>query len=278
MNTVKVDFTFRNGTFHLEGTEEFVGKYLGQPENTGRTMQSIAGAIDGQTSSQNVLLEAGLKHGWDWFHLHAQHRMQAVNFFLIATAFLTAAYVSALRFDYYYVAAGIGILGFLISVFFNRFEERIRELIREGEAAIKPAQRHLAKITGVEKLKLLENVETPRKRFTSYGKVIRALHFITCLFFISGFSYASYLATNQGLKTAASSSFILLAYHVLFVLMAFLSLCFGYKLFQNRMTGLEVLREGKLRSIYLILIWVAGFVLSIGGLAILILIIFILPH
>jgi hypothetical protein len=36
--------------------------------------------------------KVALDHAWNWFNLHAGQRMQTFNFFLIATAFLIAAY------------------------------------------------------------------------------------------------------------------------------------------------------------------------------------------
>ncbi len=47
-------------------------------------------------------------HAWNWFSLHAGQRMQSFNFFLIATAFLFAAYGSTLDKDPR-VAAMIGL-------------------------------------------------------------------------------------------------------------------------------------------------------------------------
>src|SRR5882757_915360 len=48
--------------------------------------------------TQKYAFDRGLDHAWQWFTLHATQRMQAVNFFLVATAFLSTAYVAALRF------------------------------------------------------------------------------------------------------------------------------------------------------------------------------------
>ena len=37
------------------------------------------------------------EHAWNWFALHATQRMQAFNFFVVATAFLIAAESEARR-------------------------------------------------------------------------------------------------------------------------------------------------------------------------------------
>ena len=52
--------------------------------------------------------QAALEHAWQWFALHARQRMQCVNFFLVAVAFLAAAFVTGLKDDYYAVAALVG--------------------------------------------------------------------------------------------------------------------------------------------------------------------------
>src|SRR5258705_7826150 len=96
--------------------------------------------------TQKYILDRGLDHAWQWFTLHATQRMQAVNFFLVATAFLSTAYVAALRFPV--VAIGVSALGTLFSLVFYRFEIRIQELLKAGEKALYPAQRRLADLTG----------------------------------------------------------------------------------------------------------------------------------
>src|SRR5258708_39837328 len=88
--------------------------------------------------TQKYAFDRGLDHAWQWFTLHATQRMQAVNFFLVATAFLSTAYVAALRFPS--VAVGVSALGALFSLVFYRFEIRIQELVKAGAKALYPAQ------------------------------------------------------------------------------------------------------------------------------------------
>ena len=49
-------------------------------------------------------------HAWNWFVLHSGQRMQAFNFFLVATAFLIAGYVSLLEKNRW-AAFGVALLG-----------------------------------------------------------------------------------------------------------------------------------------------------------------------
>lgn len=140
------------------------------------------------TRSQEYILEKGMDHAWEWFTLHATQRMQAVNFFLVATAFLSTAFVAALRFPV--VAVGVSALGALFSLVFYRFEIRIQELLKAGEKALYPAQQKLADLTGVQEFRICEAVESARRPFTKYSSVIRTLYGSTAVGFLLGLIYA----------------------------------------------------------------------------------------
>jgi hypothetical protein len=56
-----------------------------------------------------------LDHAWNWFSLHAAQRMQTFNFFLVAIAFLVAAYASLLDKSHWaaaFIAAAAAWLAF----------------------------------------------------------------------------------------------------------------------------------------------------------------------
>ena len=110
MGNTKAVFTMPGGTVQVEGSAAFVEEYLGRLAS--RKMETPA-----------PILDKGLDHAWEWFSLHARHRMQAVNFFLVAVAFLSAAYVSALRFTHPLVAAGVSVLGVLFTVCNGLFQQ-----------------------------------------------------------------------------------------------------------------------------------------------------------
>lgn len=136
-------------------------------------------------------VEKGIDHAWQWFSLHASQRLLAVDFFLVASAFLSAAYVSALHYSDPAVALGIGLLGAWSTVCFGRFEIRVRELLKAAEAALYPLQGRLADETGVVELNLCKRVEVPHYPFTSYNKVIKALHWVTGAAFTAGALWAA---------------------------------------------------------------------------------------
>src|SRR5437773_1673680 len=78
-----------------------------------------------------------LSHAWNWFSLHAAQRLQSFHFFLIATAFLVAAYATLLE-KRPGAAFAVGLLGAWVSFWFNRLERRTKQLVKAGEAALRP--------------------------------------------------------------------------------------------------------------------------------------------
>ncbi len=171
---------------------------------------------------QTYILDKGLDHAWQWFTLHATQRMQAVNFFLVATAFLSTAYVAALRFPA--VAVGVSALGTLFSLVFYRFEIRIQELVKAGEKALYPAQQRLADLTGMQEFKICETVETARRPFTKYSTVIRTLYGSTAAGFLMGLTYAIGRISNE------AEPLPVIAYRIFVVLAAVAALYLGQKL------------------------------------------------
>ena len=64
---------------------------------------------------------------------------------------------------------------------------RIRELVKAGEFAMRPAPVQFATETGIEQLNICEKVEKPKKSFTLYSTVIDALHALTGVCFEWGY-------------------------------------------------------------------------------------------
>lgn len=147
--------------------------------------------VSGGQRDEDARLRTALDHAWDWFSLHASQRMQGVNFFLVASAFLVSAFGSAVTSGVYVVAIGVGLLGSWVSLWFNRLDRRASELVKAGEAPMRVLQRRLAEATGVSELAMLDFVEEPRVRWTSYSRVIDVLHTTTFCAFAVGAVYAA---------------------------------------------------------------------------------------
>ena len=137
-----------------------------------------------------------IDHAWNWFALHAGQRMQSFNFFLVATAFLVAAYGTVLE-KHRGVAAGIGLLGAWVSFWFNRLERRTRQLVKAGEAALASSQDRLASISGIPSLSILKAVEKKAPGSSSYSVVINIIQWTTLIGFLLGAAYAGWLVWKR---------------------------------------------------------------------------------
>lgn len=132
---------------------------------------------------------AAFEHGWDWFSLHAAQRMQAFNFFLVATAFIVAAYGTVLE-KHPAVAVGMSLLGAWIAFWFNRLERRSKQLVKAGEAVLMPVEETLAALTGIPAVAIIAAVETKPRGVSSYAKVISAIQWTVLFGFLAGAAYA----------------------------------------------------------------------------------------
>jgi hypothetical protein len=146
-------------------------------------------AEDSGPASTEILTIA-VNHAWSWFEVHAVQRQNFVNFFLIAIAFLSAAYVGALTGKLHNLAAADCLVGLAISLAFFLIDLRNRELIRAGEQPLKELQDRLADLMNIESLRILESIERPQRGFTSLGKVVRAVHLIAMAAFVVAGIYA----------------------------------------------------------------------------------------
>ena len=132
--------------------------------------------------------QAALDHAWAWFALHAGQRMQCVNFFFVAVAFLAAGYVTALTRGHPGVAVGIGGVGAWLALWFYGLDGRTRELVDAGEAAMAPLQQQLARETSNDALELVTRVKVAKG--VSYGRVLQVLHGTAVIAFLGGAVYA----------------------------------------------------------------------------------------
>ena len=136
-----------------------------------------------------------LNHAWNWFTVHAAQRMQCVNYFLVAMAFMSTAYVTALSSGHHWAACVVGGVAAWFSICFNRLEHRTKGLVKAAEAALLPLQHRLASTTGISHLEIVKGVEAT-KPFGSYSKVINALQLSAIGVFSLGAIVALLLATK----------------------------------------------------------------------------------
>jgi hypothetical protein len=135
---------------------------------------------------QRSIDEMGLEHAWSWFQLHASQRIQMVNFWLVSVAFISAAYVGAVADRLLGVATGVALGGAFVTTCFYRLERRTRQLIQIVEPVLSVFQSQLAEETRVSELNLLGAAERERTAFSSYGSVIRIMHWLVTAAFLAG--------------------------------------------------------------------------------------------
>ncbi len=87
------------------------------------------------TPDPNEIAKQAREHAWNWFALHATQRMQAFNFFVVATAFLIAAYASILE-KHPAAAAVLALVGAWLTFWFNRLDARSYQLVEAAEDAL----------------------------------------------------------------------------------------------------------------------------------------------
>jgi hypothetical protein len=197
MEPIKAVFTYGKATIHLEGPAAQIQTCLESGSVSKHLMSAAAGTKAEIDGLDDETFERAIEHSWEWFSLHADHRMRSVNFFIVSVAFLTAAYVTALRFAHPIAGVGVCIAGIFLTICFRGMEIRIAELIKASEAALKPLQAQLAKRTGIDGFKILEIVEPGKIPITRYSKVILALHGIALAMFAAGIWLAVYSYYNM---------------------------------------------------------------------------------
>ncbi|HKO54068.1 MAG TPA: hypothetical protein VJV79_40445 [Polyangiaceae bacterium] len=196
MEPIKTSFTSGAVTIHIEGKADDVKLCLSDELVATHLVKALSAAgQEDKGPEATETLETGLEHAWEWFALHADHRMRSVNFFLVSVAFLSAAYVTALRFSHPIVAAGICIAGLFLTLCFSRLERRIRELVKAGEKALQPLQAKLSENAGIPDLRIVETVEQSEHCFVKYSIVINTLHAVVAIMFVGGLFVA--IATHQ---------------------------------------------------------------------------------
>jgi hypothetical protein len=129
-----------------------------------------------------------LDHAWNWFALHAAQRMQTFNFFLVAIAFLVAAYASLLD-KKHWAAAFIAAAAAWLAFWFTRLEGRAQQLVEAGERAIAICQTRLQNSSGID-LEIIRDVRQARRGAHTYARVISVVQWSIFSLSIVGALYA----------------------------------------------------------------------------------------
>jgi hypothetical protein len=142
---------------------------------------------DGPAAREDLKL--ALDYTWGWFALHSNQRMQLMNYLILSFAFATAAYATAAGWKQFWVAAGVALIGVLISVVFERLDVRTRQLVQVSEKTLIAIEHELAQRAHLSDLDFVDVVAT-RPRFTSYRSVLRVLTRVGAATFLAGLVFA----------------------------------------------------------------------------------------
>jgi hypothetical protein len=155
--------------------------HRGGAAGAGRTMTTPPDPVE--------IAKQAREHAWNWFALHATQRMQAFNFFVVATAFLIAAYASLLDKEPA-AAAVLAIVGAWLAFWFNRLDARSRQLVEAGEDALRVSQTRLANLSENQSLMILNAADEPAPGASSYRRVITVIQWTIIALFLLGAIYA----------------------------------------------------------------------------------------
>lgn len=139
---------------------------------------------------------AALDHAWSWFTVHASQRMQLVNYWIVAVAFLTSALVTAMASGKPHIGFVVATAGAAGTFFFQRLDRRTRFLVQIGERALRQFERQLAAKSKVPELEILVAADSG-PHFASYGSVILAMHWLVIGAFASTAAYSAHLWRAQ---------------------------------------------------------------------------------
>lgn len=141
-------------------------------------------------------LKLASEYAWNWFSLHAGQRMQVVSFFILASSFLTTAYVAAMQKNLFIVAGFIAIGGAATSLSVLGFEGRTHDLLDVGRKALATIEEVISSRCEIDLVKLVANTPGPRLAAPKYRRVIGALTLVASALFALGatYSFACYFA------------------------------------------------------------------------------------
>lgn len=114
------------------------------------------------------VLTIALDHSWRWFELRMNSALQIVNYYLVAIALTSTAYVSALNARQYVLA---GMVALIVSGVSGAAYLGGREMRRIAQVAVPPIREledGLASLLGVESIRMVRNLEVSPKPFLPF--------------------------------------------------------------------------------------------------------------
>lgn len=127
-------------------------------------------------------------YSWNWFALHAGQRMQLVNFWLVAIAFLGAAFVQARAGNLRPIAVGVCVAGVVACTGFAMLDARTRRLVQVAEFALRRLEETRAAAGDNTFPTLVREAHAARTtRISSYRFIIEGMQLtVAVLFLVAG--------------------------------------------------------------------------------------------
>jgi hypothetical protein len=135
-------------------------------------------------------LKLASDYAWNWFSLHAGQRMQVVSFFILASSFITTAYVTAMQKDLFLIAGFIGVGGAVMALSVFAFERRTHDLLDVGRKALAQLEVAISSRCQTELAKLIANTPGPRLTAPKYRQVVGFLTLTATTLFAAGAAYS----------------------------------------------------------------------------------------
>lgn len=117
----------------------------------------------GEDQNKLELLTVALDHAWRWFELRVNSGLQIVNYYLVAIALTSAAYVSALNARQYALAGMVGMIVFGVSGAAYLGGREMRRIAQFAVLPIRELEDRLADVLDVESVRMVRNLERSTK-------------------------------------------------------------------------------------------------------------------
>jgi len=91
-----------------------------------------------------ALLTAALNHAWAWYDAQISRALQVINYFLVASAVLATAYVSAINARHYPLAAVVALAGMGLTAVTSLISFRLSAAVNSGGPVLGELQGRVA--------------------------------------------------------------------------------------------------------------------------------------
>lgn len=143
-----------------------------------------------QAQDRKGLLTIALDHAWRWYDFRWGQAIQIINFFVLAAAVMSAAYVSAINANHRGIAAAVALLGSVASASTYVVSIRIVNFAELASEPLKEIQDQLATALDIDSIRLIERRRSHRGGRASSSTVAKAMFAIAISVCFAAAGYA----------------------------------------------------------------------------------------